>query len=211
MEAYKKETIFTYDSNVAGFEKKFQDNFEKYGREDLERFISNLKGGKVVDIGCGPGVYLEAMREAGLDAMGIDLSESFIERCHEKGLNVRKMDMENPLLYPHSFDGLWAHAVLPHVPRERVAALLQTWTRLLKRDGLLWLSLREGEGEGFDADASNTDRKRWLTFYTDEEVRKLVGKRFEVIHFEQTDRSGKKYLKYLLRLKPEAPKAFRNF
>lgn len=211
MEAYKKETIFVYESNTSAFEKKFQENLEKYGQVDVDKFVSELKGPKVLDAGCGPGVYLEALREKGVDGIGIDLSDAFIDRCHEKGLNVRKMDMESPILYPQSFDGIWAHAVLMHVPKERVPALVQTWSRLLKRDGLLWVSTKEGVGEGFETGGSPNTGKRWLTLFSDDEIKRLFGKKFEIVHSYTQNDSGKTYMKYLFRLKPDVKPAFRNF
>ena len=147
-------------------------------------------------------IYLEYFRKKKLDALGVDLSEGFIHRCEQRGFNVRRMDMENILLYPHFFDGIWAHAVLIHIPHERAEKTIQSWVKLLKRDGLLFLSAREGNTEGFERGEFDSQHQRWFSYYTDDEIRKWVTKKFDIVHFERgTNTDGKVWLKYWLRLK----------
>lgn len=181
MEEYKKQTMTTYSINPKGYEQKTRENMENRVHPFLEKFANMLSGKKVLDIGCGPGVYLEWFRENGLEAMGIDLSDSFIEICSSKGLNVRKMDMEQPLLYPHSFDGLWAVTSLLHVPKEKVPVVIKEWARLLKPNGILFLVVKEGSGEGYREDSVNGSKNKWVSFFTEEEIKKLFSVSFDLI------------------------------
>ncbi len=181
MEEYKKQTMTTYSTNPKGYEQKTRENMENRIYPFLEKFSNMLGGKKVLDIGCGPGVHLEWFRENGLEAMGIDLSDSFIEICSSKGLNVRKMDMEQPLLYPQSFDGIWAVSSLLHVPKEKVPAVIKGWARLLKPNGILFLSVKEGSGEGYREDAVNGGKNKWTSFFTEEELKKLFSSSFDLI------------------------------
>lgn len=211
MEQYKKETITSYDRDPSFFEQKFRNNFEQFAQEDVSLFLSELKGKKVLDIGCGPGIYLEVFRENGLDALGIDISEKFLEVCASKGLNVRKMDLENILLYPYSFDGIWAHASLLHVPRERVPSVVKSWAKLLKPHGVLWLAVKSGEGEGFEPSEKNADSKRWFTYFSEDEIKKYFSPFFEIVKGYTCEMgTGKTWIKYLFRLKPSAKKPFSN-
>ena len=211
METYKKETVTMFESQAKSYEKWMVELLEKFASPDVDRFVEALKGPKVLDAGCGPGVFLEAFRNQKLDALGIDLSDVFIARCHEKGLNVRKMDIESPLLYPHSFHGIWSHSVIQHIPKERIPKLVQTLARLLTVDGLLFAAFPEGDKEGY-VESANPGFKQWVSHFSEEEVEQLFGKQFERIHFEkQTRPDQKNYLVYLFRVKKVQSPAFRNF
>lgn len=213
METYKKETIATYNLHASKYEAIFQESMEEHAMGNIDHFISRLKGPKVLDAGCGPGVYLDQFRKRGIDALGIDLSDAFLEIAQSKGLNVRKMDMESPLLYPHSFDGIWSAATVQHIPRERLASTFQTWAKLLKKDGLLWISLRQrkNEKDGCSEDPRFPGSKRWVTPYTQEELHKALAKQFEVIQsMIEHPESDKPYFKILAQVKPDI-KSVRNF
>lgn len=211
MNEEQRQTMGTYNGSSAFYSKKYKESFEKFGSADAERFVSELKGNKVLDSGCGPGIFLEFFRENNLDAMGIDLSDGFLQICSSKGLNVRKMDMETPVLYPHSFDGIFSNMSLLHIPRERVPALIDTLARLLKTDGLLYISVKEGDKQGMEADEENPPHLRWMTHFTDDEIKSFVSKKFDVIWEERMIMpSGKARLKYLFRLKPASKPLFQN-
>ncbi len=47
----------------------------------------------VVDIGCGRGEFLEALRDAGIPALGVELGTDQILLCQEKGLDVAQQDL----------------------------------------------------------------------------------------------------------------------
>ena len=47
----------------------------------------------VLDIGCGRGEFLELMREAGVPARGIDLSQESVDFCRHKGLQAESADL----------------------------------------------------------------------------------------------------------------------
>ncbi len=81
---------------VTGFEEKgsggyrgFEDIFR--GPEELIRdrqgvYADLVKGfGPVLDAGCGRGEFLDLLREAGIERLGIDCEAEMVERCHEKG------------------------------------------------------------------------------------------------------------------------------
>lgn len=181
MEEYKKETMLTYAVNPVAYEKKTRENLDKGIRVRLERFSSLLNGKKVLDIGCGPGVHVEWFREKGFDAIGIDLSDAFLQLCSEKGLNVRKMDMENINFWPHSFDGIWAVSSLLHLPKEKIPRVVKSWARLLKPNGVLFVSVKEGEGEGYRQDMLNGGRNKWMSYFSEEELKNLFSGSFDVI------------------------------
>ncbi len=202
MEDYKKENNAAYAANAEFYEKRFYRYTKNFHLKDLERFASELKGKKVLDVGCGPGIHLEWFRDHDIDALGIDLSDAFIQRCNEKGLNVRKMDFEQPLLWPNSFDGIWALAVLFHVPREKVPGVIEKWTKLLKPNGILFAGVREGQGEEYKPVGTMPEKKRFFTYFSEEEVKNYFFPKFDVVHgYVHEGEDNEKWIKYLFRKK----------
>ncbi len=49
---------------------------------------------KVLDVGCGTGAIMSAMRDLGIDVLGLELSSAAIKICARKGLSVRRFDLE---------------------------------------------------------------------------------------------------------------------
>jgi 2-polyprenyl-3-methyl-5-hydroxy-6-metoxy-1,4-benzoquinol methylase len=71
------------------FAETFRGSPEKI-RAQQERYVSRFTGapGQILDLGCGRGEFLEAAREAGLSARGIDQNEECVGLCRSKGLDA---------------------------------------------------------------------------------------------------------------------------
>ena len=96
--------------------------------------------GKLLDIGCGAGLFCNPMAEKGLAVTGIDLSEPSlaIAQQHDRTKNVRylrasaeKLPFEN-----ESFDCVAALDLLEHV--EHPEAVIREAARVLKKEGLFF-------------------------------------------------------------------------
>ena len=64
------------------------------------KIITNLLPvqSRVLDVGCGDGVLIEALiKEKGIDARGIDLEENKVKQCISKGLSVIQGNAETEL------------------------------------------------------------------------------------------------------------------
>jgi thiamine-monophosphate kinase len=104
----------------------------------------------ILDAGCGPGTYVDALAGLGLQVTGIDISEQMLEVAaaspvsapyRERGdvrlLRMNALDLGFP---DETFDGVWCSALLVHIPRHTAPRLLQQLRRVLKKDGTLYLS-----------------------------------------------------------------------
>lgn len=102
----------------------------------------------ILDLGCGPGRDLKTFSALGHRAIGVDGSERFVEMARAySGCEVWQQDFLHLDLPPATFDGVFANAVLFHVPS---AALPQVLTRLfdaLKPGGVLFSSNPRGHNE----------------------------------------------------------------
>jgi O-antigen chain-terminating methyltransferase len=94
---------------------------------------------KVLDLGCGRGEFLEMMRDLGVPAKGIDLSDESIALCRHKGLDAEKADLfaylEN--LPESSLDGIFCSQVVEHIAPDRLPDMIRLAVTRLERGGVL--------------------------------------------------------------------------
>lgn len=136
----------------------------------LTLFASLLSGGALVlDAGCGPGFDDALLRERGLRVVGLDRSYAMVQLGHERypGPYVQG-DLLNLPFARGALRGIWASATLLHLPRREFAPALCEFARALAPGGLLYLSLKEGEGEQWRADACGQEAPRFLTYWQPE-------------------------------------------
>jgi SAM-dependent methyltransferase len=99
---------------------------------------------KLLDIGCSLGFTVEAARQQGWDAQGVDVSADAVERCRRRQLNCRRIDGRRLPYADASFDLVTAWHVIEHVTD--VAQALTEWGRVLRPGGLLVLETPDSSG-----------------------------------------------------------------
>jgi len=123
------------------FAERFRGTDEEI-RRNME-FYRPIFAGKenVLDIGCGRGEFLDVMRESGVPARGIDLSEECIRQCRDKGLQAEVTDLF-PFLAAQpdeEFDGILSSQVVEHLPPDRLPEMIRLCATKLRRGGILAL------------------------------------------------------------------------
>ena len=81
----------------------------------------------VLDIGCGRGEFLTLLREAGVEARGIDVDPEMVTHCREEGLEVEQADALSYLasLEDDSLGGIFCAHVLEHLSPPALFRLLE--------------------------------------------------------------------------------------
>jgi 2-polyprenyl-3-methyl-5-hydroxy-6-metoxy-1,4-benzoquinol methylase len=122
---------------------KFAEKFrgpEEYVKNGQRIYLPDFSGRQsVLDIGCGRGEFLEAMRDAGVPARGIDLSEESVALCRSKGLNAEVADLFVYLndLPETSLDGIFCSQVVEHLAPERLPEMIKLCAASLARGGVI--------------------------------------------------------------------------
>ena len=103
-------------------------------RPDLATIAAALPtGARVLDVGCGDGALMAALRTKGCDVRGIEIDGACVEACVARGLSVVQGDADRDLsFYP---DGAFDYAVLSQTlqttarPDHMLAELLRVGAR----------------------------------------------------------------------------------
>jgi O-antigen chain-terminating methyltransferase len=113
---------------------------EEYVKAGQSIYLPHFSGlQSVLDIGCGRGEFLEMMRDAGVPAKGIDLSEESVATCRHKGLDAEVADLFVYLrdLPESSLDGIFCSQVVEHLTPEKLPAMIRLATSRLRRGGVI--------------------------------------------------------------------------
>ena len=171
--------LVTYEGNAETYAEKYlsESGLEAYGGPFLDR----LDGGRVLDLGCGPGVDTAVFARRGFDVVGFDVTPSFLRRAREHFVEVTadvtadrqaeasfvRGDMRSPPFVADSFDGIWASGSFHHVPREEAPATAAELARVLREDGCAYISVKREPTGSEVAD-------RHFEFYEPGEFRALL-------------------------------------
>jgi SAM-dependent methyltransferase len=104
-------------------------------RVELVRRYVPLEGACILDAGCGLGLYVQRFRDFSADVHGIDVDPARVAKASKTLPNIRQASAEE-LPYPDdTFDLVFSHEVLEHVPDDRRA--VAEACRVLKPGGHL--------------------------------------------------------------------------
>lgn len=104
-----------------------------------------LRGKKLLDLGCASGQTVKAFRGQGVDACGIDLSDYAIE-AGKKTFELEGIIWQGSIhdlsrWANDKFDFLYSNQVLEHLPEQYVPEFVQECFRVLKPGGTVWIGL----------------------------------------------------------------------
>ena len=158
-------TIGHYDAQAGGFWDGTRDHDVTQNIEALLRRVEGTSPFSILDLGCGPGRDLMAFRALGHEPVGLDGALRFCQMARElSGCEVLHQDMLKLELPAEHFDGVFANAVLFHVPTQALPGVLEDLWSALKPRGVLFSSNPRGENqEGWKGDRYGAyhDHDRW--------------------------------------------------
>ena len=129
----------TYKEYVMGVEEEpsaFVRWNRRYGlAKRCHTITSRRPPGRFLDVGCGTGILMEAMRERGWQVQGVDFTPAAVQAARARGLEVHQGTLEDAGLPEASFDAVALWNVIEHVPDPPATA--QAVARVLRPGGLV--------------------------------------------------------------------------
>ena len=142
IDMYYPDTYMPFQKAIADEPRWWRRLDRRYGRYRRCVAVHRAAGGpgRLLDVGCATGIFLDGMRRFGWDVRGVEPSRVAAEYARRRfGLAVFCGRLEEAGFADRSFDAITLWDVLEHVhePRQMLSAI----ARLLRPGGLLVLSL----------------------------------------------------------------------
>lgn len=138
-----------------------------------DMFLDDLKPGKLLDVGCGDGKFLNRMKPHGWAVDGVDFDSKAIANAKIKyGLDLHCGDLHGVKFADQTFDAVTMSHVIEHLPDP--LKLLQELWRILKTGGRLVVTTPNSAGFGhqkFGAYWFGIDPPRHLKIYSPRTLR----------------------------------------
>lgn len=148
IDAITSRTLAYYDQNARQFFEGTIDHDVSQNMNALLEAITAPAPFTLLDLGCGPGRDLKAFTAMGHRAIGVDGSARFVEMARQySGCEVWQQDFAHLALPPETFDGVFANAVLFHVPSRALPGVLAALFAALKPGGVLFSSNPRGSNQ----------------------------------------------------------------
>jgi SAM-dependent methyltransferase len=148
LERIARLTLQHYDQRAADFWRGTKDHDVSQNLDELLRHLEGRPPFRILDLGCGPGRDLKALAALGHTAVGLEGSERFAAMARAySGCEVMEQDLLRLDLPQESFDGVFANAVLFHVPSQELPRVLRELRGAIKPRGVLFSSNPHGDNE----------------------------------------------------------------
>lgn len=133
-------TAHIYDEGDSPFHKDLT-------KQVVETYVDPLalpKDSKILDLGCGPGYFLDEMKERGFeDVLGVTLSPGDIKICKDKGHETKGYDLsflpQKDGYYDESVDFIFLRHALEHSPYPIFS--LMEYNRILKQGSRIYIEV----------------------------------------------------------------------
>jgi SAM-dependent methyltransferase len=139
------ETGAPLDDFYAAFEDAFRGTYEDVKTRisiyvpRVEAAVAAAGPAPVLDLGTGRGEWLELLRDKGIAAQGVDVSEAMVQRVRARGFEVSHGDALDYVrkLPPGSCSAVTAFHLIEHLPFPILTMLVRESFRILRAGGML--------------------------------------------------------------------------
>jgi len=109
----------------------------QYYETYLRRFKNDPR--RILDIGSGPGLFLECCRQHGIECCGLEFNAKVVDECLSRGLRAIRHDLARPFTFLEdgSFDAVMCYQVIEHLTREAQSNVMRESFRVLRSGGEL--------------------------------------------------------------------------
>ena len=162
---------------------------------NLAPLLETLKpNSRVLDVGCGSGIDLSYIEEAGYHAVGVDSSAQMLEIAKTLAPKSTLLN-KNALFYTpqtQEFDGVWMNEFINELPSEQAQRVIAACFQGMKSGGVLGMIVREGEGVFEDREDDIEGPSRMIYLYAEKPICSMIEQTgFQVLKLgRRADRPG---------------------
>lgn len=165
-------TVAAYDAAAAAYQEAWR---QRRPLDAIRKFGALVgRGGRVIDVACGPALDVRLLRDQGLKVVAGDRSHEVMRLARTlfpKG-SLAQWDYRRLPFDDGVFDGVWAPAALQHMPRALIRRTLGEWCRVQRR-GPIFITFREG-GQDLGPVQDPPAGTVWATSVTGDQLRALL-------------------------------------
>lgn len=184
-----EDTFNTYNIIAKKYDEEYGNDLSDTPYIDI--FLSKTCGKQILNIGCGTGTLSEYIANKGYIVDAIDFSEEMLKIARNKIKNVNfiQMDMRS-ININKKYNGIMLAYSLFHISKKEVIKAIEAYYNLLKDNGTMLIILQEGEGEKYVEENLEKGLKKFVNYYSFEEIEKVLNAN----HFEIIEKMRKKPL-----------------
>jgi len=169
-------TLAVYDAKIEDYLRLTQAPPSK----SLLAFIKAIpEGGRILDLGCGPGLAAAEMARHGFDVDALDGSAEMVAAASKHpGVTARQATFDD-LPSQATYHGIYANFSLLHAKRADFKRHIQACHAALHPGGIFHLTMKLGTGEKRDA------LGRFYTYYTAQELKDILAQAGFTLTFQR--------------------------
>ena len=152
-----KNVIRNLSASIAGRDDIYNEDYynlvddmaQKSMRTIATAIMEDFNPKSCLDVGCGTGVLMQVLVSKGVDAFGLEYSESALDFCKNRGLDVDKFDLTAGRYESNTeYDLCVSTEVAEHIHEEFADRLIELITNASKQ--VLFTAATPGQGGGVD-------------------------------------------------------------
>jgi 2-polyprenyl-3-methyl-5-hydroxy-6-metoxy-1,4-benzoquinol methylase len=180
-----------FDKSAKIYQNKFMD-VSLYA-EPFKLFFDNinLDNASILDIACGPGNITKYLldQRPDFDVLGIDLSPKMLSlaQANNPKAKFQLMDCREIDKIEQKFDGITCGFCLPYLTREEAIELIVNVSKLLKPEGVFYLStMEENDDNKSRYQISSTGDQVYVNYHQEHYLSKALRENnFEIINLKR--------------------------
>ena len=181
-------TFYTWNKVAALYQEHFMD-LDLYN-DTYDAFCNGIpENGKVLEVGCGPGNITKYIfnKRPDFQIVAIDVAPNMIElaRKNNPEAEFKIMDCREIDTISDKFDAVLCGFCLPYLSKEDCIKLMKDSFGLLKNEGKIYLSIREGNYEKSGFQIGSTGDRTYFYYYDEafliKELKRNGFQNFEVV------------------------------
>jgi SAM-dependent methyltransferase len=123
--------------------------------------VRDLRPKRVIDVGCGTGALLDALRDLGCEVAGLEHSDAALEYCRSRALAVRQFDLEQDSI-SEGDDKKWDVVISMEVAEHLPQSVDERYVELLASLGPVIVFTAATPGQGGHDHINEQPHEYWL-------------------------------------------------